>query len=777
MLIGCLYILIYIFSGGETMKNSLSLVSISILGLIVAVSTFDIKAQDSSKSSALIEEVITTARKKEENQQVVPISISTVSSEQIEVLKIRDLTEIASIPNVSLDEVGTANHVPNFQIRGLGHNSSIASIESPVAMINDGVYIGNGIVTDGFDIDSIQVLRGPQGTVMGKNSIGGAVLVNSKNPGDEWESKLRLAYDGFGSPGGMSSYVQFATGGPISDNLKVRGVVHINDNDGWHKNMFNNSNHGAIESTMFRGTVVYEPSETMNINIKYTSQETDGDGPSAQCFQLFEGGPSCLGMDRDRNSFDLSIDEPGFLKDNSDSLVVKVEKDVAFGDGLITYIYGDSEYTADSIGDIDGTMAFIFHAPNKIKDALSSHELRFNGSFENFDLLAGYSINDRDLIFHEMRILPSTLPSGSEWNGGGDLTAETSAFFITAEIPLSEKLTLDVGVRKTDEDKSVSIASLSAGVAFLAQGAPSNVYLLMGRDPSVIQSPNQASCQIFSGGCIRDFVDNDSWSSTSPRIGLTYIDDNDTTYYGYRAIAYRSGGYNMRNTAILVLTPEKGPGPFDQEEVTTTEFGIKKSLGTKGRVNFAYFSSELTDMQRTLNEAGPAGPVQYIKNTGDASMSGLELDMVYMIQDDLVLNLNVGTLNAKYDDVVYDISGDGVIDYKEYELELPRAADLTYSIGLSKDFNVGNWSANSRVSYSYRDPVAYDDGNLGIIDEQKILDLGVDFYSPSENMSIGVYGKNMNESVKHGNISPVSWGSFAPVMIGKVVGVELVYDF
>ncbi|MDC0536154.1 TonB-dependent receptor [Gammaproteobacteria bacterium] len=759
------------------MKNSLSLVSISILGLIVAVSTFDIKAQDSSKSSALIEEVITTARKKEENQQVVPISISTVSSEQIEVLKIRDLTEIASIPNVSLDEVGTANHVPNFQIRGLGHNSSIASIESPVAMINDGVYIGNGIVTDGFDIDSIQVLRGPQGTVMGKNSIGGAVLVNSKNPGDEWESKLRLAYDGFGSPGGMSSYVQFATGGPISDNLKVRGVVHINDNDGWHKNMFNNSNHGAIESTMFRGTVVYEPSETMNINIKYVSQETDGDGPSAQCFQLFEGGPSCLGMDRDRNSFDLSIDEPGFLKDNSDSLVVKVEKDVAFGDGLITYIYGDSEYTADSIGDIDGTMAFIFHAPNKIKDALSSHELRFNGSFENFDLLAGYSINDRDLIFHEMRILPSTLPSGSEWNGGGDLTAETSAFFITAEIPLSEKLTLDVGVRKTDEDKSVSIASLSAGVAFLAQGAPSNVYLLMGRDPSVIQSPNQASCQIFSGGCIRDFVDNDSWSSTSPRIGLTYIDDNDTTYYGYRAIAYRSGGYNMRNTAILVLTPEKGPGPFDQEEVTTTEFGIKKSLGTKGRVNFAYFSSDLTDMQRTLNEAGPAGPVQYIKNTGDASMSGLELDMVYMIQDDLVLNLNVGTLNAKYDDVVYDISGDGVIDYKEYELELPRAADLTYSIGLSKDFNVGSWSANSRVSYSYRDPVAYDDGNLGIIDEQKILDLGVDFYSPSENMSIGVYGKNMNESVKHGNISPVSWGSFAPVMIGKVVGVELVYDF
>ena len=762
---------------GVFMNKLFNVFSITTLSLVIGLSSFDLKAQDTSKSSALIEEVITTARKKEENQQVVPISITTVSSDQLEVLKIRDLTEITSIPNVSLDEVGTLNNVPNFQIRGLGHNSSIASIESPVAMINDGIYIGNGVVTDGFDIESIQVLRGPQGTVMGKNSIGGAVLVNSKNPGDEWESKLRLAKDGFGSPGGMNSYIQYATGGPISDTLKVRGVVHINDNDGWHKNMFNGENHGAIKSEFFRGTIVYDPTDTLNINVKYTSQETDGDGPSSQCFQLFAGGPSCFGMDRDRNSFELSIDEPGFNKDKSDSLVVKVEKDVTFGDGLITYIHGSSEYAGDSIGDIDGTMAFIFHAPNKIKDELSSHEIRYNGSFENFELLAGYSINERDLIFHEMRILPSTLPTGSEWNGGGDLTAESTAFFVTAEIPLNDKLTLDVGVRRTEEDKSVSVASLSAGVAFLAQGAPSNVYLLMGRDPKAITSPNQASCQIFSGGCIRDFIDDDSWSSTSPRIGLTYIDDDNTTYYGYRAVAYRSGGYNMRNTAILVLTPQKGPGPFDQEEVTTTEFGIKKSLGSKGRLNFAYFSSELTDMQRTLNEAGPAGPVQYIKNTGDASMSGLELDLIYMLMDDLVLNFNLGTLSAKYDDVVYDITGDGVIDYKEYDLALPRAADLTYSVGLSKDFTFGNWSASGRISYSFRDEVAYDDANLGIIGEQRVLDMGVDFYSPSENMSWGIYGKNMNEAVKHGNISPVSWGSFAPVMIGKVVGVEMVYNF
>ena len=751
------------------------LLSITSFMFIFSITSLDVISQETAKSSSLIEEVVTTARKKEENQQVVPISITTVSSEQIEVLKIRDLTEIASIPNVSLDEVGTANHVPNFQIRGLGHNSSIASIESPVAMINDGVYIGNGIVTDGFDIESIEVLRGPQGTVMGKNSIGGAVLVNSKNPGDEWESKLRIAYDGFGSPGGMSSYLQYASGGPITDNLKVRGVVHINDNEGWHKNMFNDSNHGAIESTMFRGTLVYNPSETLNVNIKFTSQETDGDGPAAQCFQLFAGGPSCFGMDRDRDTFDLSIDEQGYLEDSGDSLVVKIEKDVNFGDGLITYLHGDNSYEMDSMGDIDGTMAFIFHAPQKLEDSSSSHEFRYNGSFENFDLLIGFMTHERDLTFQEMRILPMTL-GGTEWNGGGDLHTETSAFFATVEIPLNDSLTMDLGIRRTDEDKEVSVASLSAGVTNLATGGPSNIYFLGSRDPKSIQSPAQASCQIFSGGCLRDFVDNDSWSSTSPRVGLTYIADDDTTYYVYQAVGYRSGGYNMRNTAILALTPQKGPGPYDQEEVTTTEFGIKKSLD-KGRVNFSYFTSELIDMQRTLNEAGPAGPVQYIKNTGDATMSGVELDMVYMLMDDLVINLNIGTLNANYDSVIYDITGDGVIDFNELNLALPRAADLTYSVGLSKDFNIGSWMASGRVSYSYRDAVAYDDANVGIIGEQRILDLGVDFYSPSQNMSVGVYGKNLNDYVKHGNISPVSWGSFAPLMTGKVVGVELVYDF
>ena len=199
---------------------------------------------------------------------------------------------------------------------------------------------------------------------------------------------------------------------------------------------------------------------------------------------------------------------------------------------------------------------------------------------------------------------------------------------------------------------------MSAGAAALAAGildAPRNIYFLAGRDPSLIQRTSDASCQIFLGGCVRDFIDNDSWSSTSPRIGLTYFPDDNTTIYGYVADGYRSGGYNMRNTAILQLTPDKGPGPFDQEKLQTLEVGMKRILNN-GRLNLAFFSSELTDMQRTLNEAGPAGPVQYIKNTGDATISGFEADVVLLLQNDFVFNASLGTLDAGYDEVVYDIS-------------------------------------------------------------------------------------------------------------------------
>ena len=152
-----------------------------------------------SSSNILMEEVTVTARKREESVQDVPLSITALNADQLEVLKIRDLTNLAvTMPNVALDDIGTSRGVANFSIRGLGINSSIPSIDPTVGVFVDGVYLGlnNGIIFGTFDLDSIEVLRGPQGTLFGRNVTGGAVLLNTANPSDEFEAKFRVALDG-----------------------------------------------------------------------------------------------------------------------------------------------------------------------------------------------------------------------------------------------------------------------------------------------------------------------------------------------------------------------------------------------------------------------------------------------------------------------------------------------------------------------------------------------------------------------------------------------------
>jgi iron complex outermembrane receptor protein len=179
-----------------------------------------------SASSALLEEVTVTARKREESAQEVPISITAYGDDQLEALKIRDLGNLAvAMPNVAMDDIGTFRTTANFSIRGLGINSSIPSIDPTVGIFVDGVYMGQngGMVIDMFDIDSIEVLRGPQGTLFGRNVTGGAVLINTKRPSDQLEISGRVAVDGDpGGKGGLNKYIMASVSAPIGENFGFR---------------------------------------------------------------------------------------------------------------------------------------------------------------------------------------------------------------------------------------------------------------------------------------------------------------------------------------------------------------------------------------------------------------------------------------------------------------------------------------------------------------------------------------------------------------------------
>ncbi|MDO8861142.1 TonB-dependent receptor [Haliea sp. E1-2-M8] len=747
-------------------KSPLAAGIAALLGTVMATTfTSAVQAQEENRrgASALLEEVVVTARKREEGSQEVPMAISALGADQLEALKIRDLTNLSvRLPNVALDDVGTARGTANFAIRGLGVNSSIPGIDPTVGVIVDGVYIGlnSGILFDTFDLESVEVLRGPQGTLFGRNVTGGAVLLNTKKPGDEFELSLRAAIDQ-GPDGGPSRYIMGSVGGPVNDWLAARVTAYHNDDDGFIENQFDGEDVGAIRQTMFRPVAVLTPTDELEVILRYEYSEVSGDGPIGQSHTNGSGVPG-FPVNFDRDEFDVSIDEVGFQDNETNAFTAEVNYDVAFGDGTVTNIFGWRDYTSNGLGDIDAQPVWMFHAPSWLDYEQVSNELRYNGLFsERYNVTTGVFYFDSEINYHERRELLGIATGGvapaAQFDGGGNLLTETWAVFASVDIDLNDQWILSLGARYSEEEKETEIASLSKNI-----NNPCNI--------------------VTAGDCAYDFIDDDKWDSFSPRVGLTYNLSDDSFIYGSYSQGTRSGGYNMRNTSF---NPADTPGPFDQETVDSLELGYKSSFGGRGILNAAVFYNQIDDMQREINLPGPIGVIQLVRNTAEATIMGLEVDATWGLTDSLVAIASVGVLDASYDEVLVDLNGDGVIDGADKDLDLPRAADLTWTVGLNHDMELGSWGyLGSRISYSYRDESAYTDNNLGTLNEQKRVDAGLDFYSNDGHWVFSIYGRNLLDEVLHGNdtqlpdnISGVPLGgTFAPMSKGRRVGLEVTYN-
>jgi len=778
-------------------------VSPLVLAVAVASGAFTASsiAQDNGRrggSASLLEEVVVTARKRAEGSQEVPLSIAAFNSDQIEALKVRDLTSLSvGMPNVALDDVGTTRGTQNFSIRGLGINSSIPSIDPTVGVFVNGVYLGvnNGIIFDVFDLESIEVLRGPQGILFGRNVTGGAILMNTKKPGEEFEGSVRAATDG-GGDGGLNYYAMGTVGGPVTDNLGLKLTAYYNEDEGYFENQFNGEDYGAVEQTMIRPTLVWNPTDLSELVVHYEYSDISGDGPVAQSHlngrERNEGAtPPASSTFFDRNDFGVANDFDGYQNTETDFLTVQYDQGVALGDGNVTLIYGYRDSTAETRSDIDAQPFAAFHSPAWLEATQNSLELRYSGRFGNANITTGAYWFDNDIAYHERRDLLGALTAqltggalGPEvsfqiQDGGGNYEVETLGFFGAVDYDLSDRLTLTAGLRYTEEDKSAEIATLALNTNVL------NIPATLGTGTSTYANPingMDTRCNIvLRNDCPLDFQDDDSWTTWSPKLGLTYVLSDTARVYGHWTRGFRSGGYNLRNTSPIAT-----PGPFDEEQVDSFEIGYK-STNSWGRLNAAVFYTEVSDMQREVNTAsGTSAVVQVIDNTADATLMGLEIDGTFRISDSILLLTSLGYIDAEYDSVRFDLNGDGEISAADEDLDLPRAPELTYSIGLNYDWNIGSWGyATARVSYAYRDETFFTDDNRGLINEQDILDAGIDFYSNDESWVFSLYGRNLLDTVKHGGATQLPQalgplplgGTFAPLAKGEVYGAEVTYNF
>ena len=406
-----------------------------------------------------LEEIVVMARKRAgaEEIQSVPIAITAFSHDQLKALGFNSLLDISySIPNVSLDEIGTSRGVASFSIRGLSATSSIVSFDPAVATFVDGIYLPQnvGTVLDMFDVDTIEVLRGPQGTLFGRNVTGGAVLIRNKRPGQENSSEATLRYE---SGAEEATYtVGGAIQGGLTSTLSARLSAYYSEDKGYFENYALRADPtlnvddvvGANDTWFVRPSILWEPTETFEVWLKYEHMKQEGQQPPAQNQANF------FGNDDDR----VSLDYIGEGSYDIDSVTVELNWDV--GSGTLTDLAGWRSMDAEAGTDVDGTRFSRFHTGGFLESRAYSNELRYSGSA--FDKRLAFTIGSF--------LYKATIDNVTQQNifdfaifneGGGNQDTESYAFFTESEYRLTDNWSMLFGLRYSNEKKEVDFIEIA----------------------------------------------------------------------------------------------------------------------------------------------------------------------------------------------------------------------------------------------------------------------------------------------------------------------------
>lgn len=700
------------------------------------------------------EEIVVTATKRgDARAQDLPMALNAFGARELQSLNVEDLQSLSyAMPNVQLEDIGTARGIANFSIRGVGVNSSIASVDPAVGVFVDGMYLGlnAGSIEDAFDLEAIEVLRGPQGTLYGRNVTGGAVLVRTRAPTDVFEAEGRVAVET-----GLSWIAQGAISGPIAPGvLSGRLAIYHADDDGWLENDFDGSSFGANTTNIYRGSLRFTPAPAWEFILRAEQGYSDGDGPAGQNHAL-----------HDRGSFDFAIDNPGRASTEWEQAILEANWHVPFGDGVITSISGWRTVEVPWAADIDSTPAFVFHTRVLNLQEQGSEELRYAGTFGAFALTTGLYYLEQDLTYIDERNFSPTFRRV----GGGQGHFTSWAAFANGDWRASDTVTLSAGLRYTHEEKDSRISRVRRAIDDLDGAA-----VVPGE--GVIGGDIDARTLNFS-----DAPFAQDWDDLSPRVGVQWQPGPDTNIYASWSRAFRSGGANFR-TSSLGLAPRA----YDPEQQSTFEIGWKQGvLYGHGRINVALFHNTIEDIQRETNLADPiSGVQQVVLNAGDATIYGGEIEGSLRIDDHWSVSAQAGYVHGAYDNVTEDLNGDLVVNDADRDQKIPRLAPWTYGANITYTTPLAGGEASARVGYNHRDAAFYNDTNFGRLAEVDFVDANLSYEPDHGHWSVSLYGENLLDEATWGGDttlpSTAAFGysggerpTFSPLNKGRVIGLEL----
>ncbi|MEQ8310220.1 MAG: TonB-dependent receptor [Sphingopyxis sp.] len=632
-----------------------------VAGLAMLASTAPAIAQDGPAPSGMEDdaggandEIIVTARFRDESLQDVPQAISAFGEAALTKIAARDITDLApSTPNISIQPVATFSNSAAIFIRGLGAQGIESTEESPVGVSIDGVYVTRPVATmlDTFDLDRIEVLRGPQGTSFGKNSLAGGIAAYTKNPGRDWGVQAEVTVGNYGRMDARAA-VDMPL---IEDRLGVRLVVNKETYDGYFTNRANGKKVGGQDRLTLRGTVLFTPTETLDINLKAFLVRDRSSAPGGDAapnrnqllWQVFgfeepDDGPYTIGRDFPA---DHDTDQLG--------LIGNIGFDMGSWQAKSITGYIETDDFNDS--DFDQSEVFFFPTFRLQSHRQFSQELRLQSDFsDRSDALSrlslvfgGYFLKQSFELTQAFPTLPvllaPTLRFGSQDFVTQDNTAK--ALFGQAIYGVTDRLNLTFGVRQSWESKDYfrdPTGTLLSPAFFNTRATVKSL-----AEMEALANTNFAAGRAFKLGYDRNRM--------TLKAGVDYRLTDDVMVYAGFSQGYKGGGFGARSATTTTA------GPTRDNTANLYEAGFKGDFfDNLLRLNLTGFITKFKQLEFGVFFPNPnvaSGQETAQLNIGSATTKGLELEATLKPAQNFRLSANIGYLDAKYTDFCADIDG------------------------------------------------------------------------------------------------------------------------
>lgn len=734
-----------------------------------------------------LEEVMVYAQKRVESLQDVPISVTAIPGESIQEGEIMSIQDVAAItPNFTVTQFNIGE--PQYFIRGIGSTNDSAGSDPAVGTFIDDVYIGRtgGASMDLYDLERIEVLRGPQGTLFGKNVVGGAVSIYTLKPSQDFSAKLGATVGNYG----QHIYRGLVTGG-LTDTIAGKFSFSQSERDGYVENVLDGLDYGGADNLSMRGQLLFQPSDSVEVlfGADYSTDDQIGNCRNVNNLDLHNPlglavfYPPVIAATTGGDIRKCASSVPAYQKRDVWGSLLRIDwsMEVATLTSLTAYREADYKWSEDLAGMPLGTTPFnLVDQAQEASDQISQEFRLTSDSGGTLDWLVGLFYMKENVDRHENFIGSFGAPIAAQGfvllNGdvtfSQDNSTQSYAAFGQVNWHITDSLTWSVGGRwakdKKDIDQSLTSEENPAfdiGLLTLLNhpnprvvlGIPANGpsdligYITTG-NPALLKTPYAVT------------ADN-SWSQFVPSSSLNWqVADNHLVYFTYSE-GYKSGAFQSTTTS-----PNAATTPLEPELATNYEIGYKGEFANNRlRLGVSTFTMDYKDLQ-VYRLVGSL----LVGANAQATSKGVEVDASALLTENWLLNATYGYLDATYDTFT-----DGLVDYSGNQL--PKSPENQFSVSTSYTLNFSSGSTMEfQVGYSYSDGFYFDPSNAPATyeDSYGLLDARLGFYSEDGHWELSGWARNITDEEfrTHTILSNIA-GTVDLWNLPRTYGVSVAYNF